>query len=888
MTMFHTGLRRISACCSTRFGTVLLPFLVMTLLLQGTAAVAAPAAGTVIGNQATATYVDSTSTTRTTSSNLVQTTVSQVKSFTLTANGSKTAAPGQTVYYPHTITNSGNGIDTYALNPATAGGAVTQTNLLYYIDANGDGIPDNNTPITSSGPIPAGTQFNFVAAGTVPGSATAGQSGTITISVSDTSAGGTPATNLDTTTVANSVINVTKSLSVTSGASPSGPIDVKLSYTNSGTLDATSVVLTDALPSGMTYRATTGRWSTSGSTALTDAAGGDPAGIDYGYTAGSRTITATITTVPAGTSGYVTFQIDVNGGLPPTTASNTAATTNTATFATSTQTSPSNTNAVTFRVAQSIGVVANGSSSSNIQGTAKPVTVASAAQGATITFTDYIWNTGNGADTFNLSIAPGNFPVGTTFALFQSDGLTSLLDSNGDGIPDTGPIGTTAPFAVVVRATLPANAPVGTGPYDSTLTAASVNDPTKVDTIIDRLTAIAANTVDLTNNAPVGNAGALGTGATGATVVANNTVTPNATTPTATNFSIYVNNTSGVADSYALSLTTALPVGYSVTFAAPGTPGSCATTGAALTDTGPLAAGSNRLICAIVNAPAINSGNAIATTNTFSFQAQSIVTPSAFDVITDSVTVSAVHALSITPIGSQQTLPGNAVTYTHTVTNNGNVNEPVTFPGNFLTDSQVAAGWTSTAYIDNGDGVLQVGTDTQITSSTPFSVPIRTSVTLFIRVFAPASATAASPADQTTLTLTYNGGASTAAITDTTSVTDGLFLKKEQATTPCGTVPSAYSIGAITASPATAPGQCIGYRITATNTSAASISSVLISDIVPANTTRIDSCGTPTATGGATVGGSAPAGGSGTVTASLSPLAPGASFQLTFCARINP
>ncbi len=61
---------------------------------------AAAPAGTVIGNQATATYLDSTGTTRTTASNLVQTTVSQVKSFTLTANGAKTGTPGQTVYYP--------------------------------------------------------------------------------------------------------------------------------------------------------------------------------------------------------------------------------------------------------------------------------------------------------------------------------------------------------------------------------------------------------------------------------------------------------------------------------------------------------------------------------------------------------------------------------------------------------------------------------------------------------------------------------------------------------------------------------------------------------------------------------------------------------------------
>src|SRR5690242_18388932 len=203
---------------------------------------AAPAAGTVIGNQATATYNDAGGTPRSATSNLVTTTVSQVKTFTLTADGARTAAPGQTVNYPHTITNTGNGTDTYTLNtPPGTGGAFTHTGLAYYIDANGDGVPDNATPITTTGPIPAGGVFRFVVAGTVPGGATLASTGTILPSVSDTS--GNPAvTNTDTTTVASSVITATKSLSVNTGPSPSAaPITVTLSYTNSGNSGATNV-----------------------------------------------------------------------------------------------------------------------------------------------------------------------------------------------------------------------------------------------------------------------------------------------------------------------------------------------------------------------------------------------------------------------------------------------------------------------------------------------------------------------------------------------------------------------------------------------------------------------------------------------------------------------
>lgn len=77
-------------------------------LLSSTAAIAAPPpANSVIGNQATATYTDGTGTTRNVTSNLVQTTVAQVFSHTLTASQTKVAPQGSTVYFPHVLTNTG-------------------------------------------------------------------------------------------------------------------------------------------------------------------------------------------------------------------------------------------------------------------------------------------------------------------------------------------------------------------------------------------------------------------------------------------------------------------------------------------------------------------------------------------------------------------------------------------------------------------------------------------------------------------------------------------------------------------------------------------------------------------------------------------------------------
>ena len=877
-----------------RFVTAALIVLSLAVCIDKNAAAATAAAGAVIGNQASASYQDATNTTRTSSSNIVQTTVAQVKSFTLTANGAKNGAPGQTVYYPHTITNTGNGTDTYALNAPTAGGAVTQTGLTYYLDSTGRGVPDNNTPITSTGALPAGVSFNFVVAGTIPVGATVGSTGTITVSVTDTAA--TNLTNLDTTTVSNTVVNVTKSMSVTSGPSPSAaPITVTLSFTNSGTQAATNELLTDTLPTGMSYIANSGRWSGS-ATPLTDAAGGDPSGISYDYNATTpNTVTATIASIPAGQSGTLSFQVNINSGLAPTTAANRNLTTNTAAGSNAQQTTPSNTNAVLYSVLQTASVSATGA------------TVASTGQGTTVSFSNVVTNNGNGTDsfdiTFPLAATAGNtFPTGTTFALYQADGVTSLLDSNGNGTPDTGPLAAGASFTVILKATLPATATGG--PFSVTKTATSKFDPTKTATATDTLTAISNNSVDLTQNtarsdsspigtATVGNATTTGFGAGTASVIANNTVTPSATAATTTAFKLFVNNTSATSDSFDLSTTSAIPAGYSVAFYNDGGTGNCTSLGAALTNSGPLAAGANKLICAVVTVPSIGSGNATPAVNNFTFQAKSPITPTSVDTIVDSVTIPTVHAVTLTPNGAQQTVAGGSVTYTHTLTNTGNAAETVTFPNGYLTNSQIAAGWTATAYIDaNGNGTLEVGTDTAIIAgTTTISVPANSSQTLFVRVFAPGGVTAASPANVTTFTATYNGGTATSTVTDTTSVSGGLLLNKVQAAGTCAAALATgpFSAAPIGAGPNTVPGKCVAYQITATNTGSGPLTTIVLNDVIPANTTlAATSCVAPFATGGAVVSGATSEGATGTVTASLASLAANSAFQLTLCVKINP
>src|SRR3954463_15199596 len=445
---------------------------------------APPPAGTSIGNQASATYTDASNTPRSTTSNVAITIVQQVSSFSLTADGAKFAAAGGQVFYPHTLVNTGNGTDTYNLSAANnaSGDNFDLASLALYADANGDGLPDNATPITTTGPLTAGASFRFVAMGIVPASETAGRTAVITVTGSGT-ATATPAPaqiNTDTTTVTgNAVINVTKSISASSGAAGSGPYTVTLTYNNVGNSSATNLNLRDLLPAGMAYVANSAHWSVTAATVLTDANNSDVQGsapdtivYDFGITVAGR-VTAVIARVLPGQSGTLTFQITIPANTPA------GVLLNAATYlydpGTGTAVGPFNSNTADFTVTQGASVTMTGQ------------TVASAPQGGTVIFTNVVRNTGNGVDTFDITIVNSSFPAGTTFNLFQSDGNTPLVDSTGNGIPDTGPLSPNQTYAVVARITLPAGISGG-GPYTAQKTARSRVDNTVFATANDVLT----------------------------------------------------------------------------------------------------------------------------------------------------------------------------------------------------------------------------------------------------------------------------------------------------------------------------------------------------------------------------------------------------------------
>jgi uncharacterized repeat protein (TIGR01451 family) len=831
---------------------------------------ATPPAGSTIGNQASATYTDSSNTPRTATSNVTLTVIQQIASLTLTSDQTRAAAPGGQVSFPHTLTNTGNGADTFALSLAQLGGDnFDLSGMAIYADANGDGQPDNTAAITSTGLLAAGAKFQFVVVSTVPGGQTAGQTSQFTVNAASTYNPARTAANTDTVTVNNNaVVRITKAISTNSGASPSGPYTYTLTFSNTGNATATAMTLADVVPAGMTYVTGSGRWSVSGTTALTDTAGGDPTGIDYDYgvTQAGR-VTATVASLAPGQSGTLTFQVNVATGVAPGTIANTA------TFTYNdgaTVVGPFTTNSALFTVTQPAAVTITGA------------TVASAPQGSTVSFTNVVKNTGFGPETFEMTTSGSTFPAGTSFQLMQADGATPLLDSNGNGKPDTGPLAPGASVNIILRATLPTSATGG--PYSVNKTATAASDATISATTTDTLTVITASTVDLTNDA----AGTLGAG----TGPETNAVTTKAGDPGVTvRFTLNAKNNSTVADAYDLAASgtadfaAALPTGWAVVFRD--------SAEAVISRTAVINAGTNQVFYADVTIPAAQTPG----TQAVYFRVLSPTTGSS-DRKHDAVTTNTIRRLSLTPNHAGQVFPGGSIVYSHTLTNNGNVLEGDSLASTIaLATSDSLSGWSSVVYFDaNGNGTLDASetqvTNTSFASNGAAGLAPGESVKLLVKIFAPAGAPLGA-ADTTTLTATTSNGTAITAAPAAVSATDAstiilsdLKLVKEQAldANGDGTADTSHSTAQITTG--ATPNASIRYRVTVTNTGSQDALSVVVSDATPAYTTY-DATVPATSTVG-TVGSTPANGASGSFSFNVGTLTPGQSAIITFGVKINP
>ena len=889
---------------------------------------AAPPANTVIGNQASATYSDAAGTTQLATSNLVQTTVQQVGSFTLDSVGSvtttvvntKIGAVGSTVYAPHTLINTGNGSDTFAIKIDADTDKFSKVEV--YADANGDGVPDSTTNLcTATGAatcdVPVQTVagnngvFSFVVAYTIPGTASGASTTPVTFDTATiTATPGTPALYAASNTSAAvkddirlttaAAFSITKAIGIPAVSAPlpgdgAWPLPSSSSARTTGTNCATAwasglnssatckytvytltfnntggapgkLAMSDTLPTGMTYVTGSAVWSSLPGKGLAngDEISGQP-GIDF--LASGSTVNVVIKSLGQNVTQTVSFVALVNS----TAAIGTSTTTNVARFnpadsptasASAIGAVNSSTNPAVYTVLASYGIVlgtdhASASATASVDTTpGTPNTTdadtkkqPSVVAGGSVKFVQNVFNTGNATDTANLTVStvvPSGytaFPAGTTFTFFAADGVTPLLDTTGDGVPDTGPIPAGGTFSFQVQANVPATTAVGTTPFTAIVTGRSSADTSKFDAVRDTVEKVVGSLVDLTNTDVGTGTGSLGNGDLGPGPSPDPTTINATPAGTGTTFKLFVKNNDSTPNSYnfAASQSTSfpgtLPAGWTVKFVAAG--GSCASP--ALTGSLAVNAGQQQEVGACVTPPATQSP---VTAQKIYFHVQSTVTASTgvivSDTKTDAVTVTAAQTLSatLTPNNSGQVAPGGTVVYPHTLTNTGSQSCGAYTLTATVPAADAALGWTTSIYLDvNDDGQINAG-DTLVTGPIA-DLPVGAKQKLLVRVFAPGGASAG-VTDTTTVTATFSGAASCGApsATDISTVITGQIrvVKTQAADANCDGVaddPSAFAATLLTLK----PGQCIVYKVVATNEGTASITNIAINDAVPPYTT---------------------------------------------------
>jgi uncharacterized repeat protein (TIGR01451 family) len=452
-------------------------------------ALAGPPPGTVITNQATSTSLVA-GVPSNPNSNTVQLTVSGGVvvnySAVLQSNASKNANPGGTVLFPHSLTNTGLLANTYTLGAADNGGNFTLGSITLLPDANGDGVPDSLVPIAAPVALAPGQVFRFVVSMVVPATAGNRQSGQVLVTA--TPVAGPPVTpNADTVSVAGSqgvadCGTVNKFIRQGVGPSPGGPVTIELAY-NSCNQARSRVEVKDHLPPGFKYVPGSARFTGAPGVVLTDGVvgtdrqGSGPITVDYNFNVSEAgTVTFNVYDLPLQSNGGVLFDVTVDPGLPAGTVIP-----NFAVYAFFNAAGERGyvleSNTATYTVTGTVDL--------KLEGEVIPV----ATPGTTISFNNLLTNLGTLTDSFNITMSASTFPAGTQIALFKADGVTPLADTNGDGIPDTGPVAPGASYKIVVKVSIPSTAVPAQ--YSVLKTARSVTAPSRSASAVDQVNTLA-------------------------------------------------------------------------------------------------------------------------------------------------------------------------------------------------------------------------------------------------------------------------------------------------------------------------------------------------------------------------------------------------------------
>ncbi len=797
-----------------------------------------PFANTDIGNQATLTYQTLGGQAKMLQSNIVITTINQAYAVQLEPNREVQAVAGKDVYFNHTLTNYGNGVDSFTIKHDYG----SDRGVVMYLDANNNAVLDpgeNPLEINAQGEVNIPEIDPWKGVGIIVKVKTkSDDTGIISGKLTATSRGDSSKTDEASekiTIITTANLNVYKALSSSQGASDiAREVTIYLKVYNESSTEAKVAEVTDSLNTKFNYIDNSAKWQDFGSNTSVAIADNNGAvkGVEYNVVkraseSGSDKITLKLPNVSGNTSiastgGVLSFKVMVKEGEAVATLPN-EATYKFKTFDATGEYIEGTSNKVNYSILKYVRAQFSGD------------TILSGQAGEELRFVNVFKNIANAAEVYNLSISDKFFPVGTTFRLaLQTPGGQErpVLDNNGDLIYDTGVVGINETVNVVLYAQLPTNITNIQSNYTVKKIATSVHTPTYNVNALDTLNTLRAATVDLTNNQSLSenkNAPGQGVGPE------QSPVTQIALRPGESgNFILHVNNTSSyITDTYRLDVSTradfsdqTIPAGVSVKFISGG--------GAEVTSTSPILPNNSERI----NVKVDIALNTTAKTVPLYFRVTSVITGSK-DIKYDSITVSAVRDISITPNNTGSTYAGGQVIYTHTVRNNGNVLEGDGRASEVnIVAREAYSQWSTEIFMDtNGNGIFDIGIDT----------PFRDFATIGglvpgqeVKIFARVSSEVGTPAGQVNTTTisaevtigTYPLEASVTVATDkTTILAEDLTITKKQ---------KLELTGKYTSEPQkTDPGKNIFYRIDVKNDGQVDAKNVVIRDTVPYYTTQI-------------------------------------------------
>ena len=596
------------------------------LVLAAGQTLALTPAGTDINNRATVTYEDANGNSYSAQSNESTVTVAEVYAATLENDGSKSGAPGETVYFTHTLTNTGNADDSFSVDGLAGLDAATgASTYTVYLDANGNGVPDAGEAAVNTVNLNAGQQAELIVAVPVPAGAGAGDTIESTLlvesvgggagTVEDIGANGDAATydadgdsTPDGNDTNNNVVTVTTDavLQLSKTAVPNfndNTITYTLEVKNNGGRAAQDVDIFDPIPANATFAeivsvnglltSSGDQWldSTGALQALPHSYAGiadladvtEPAGVDLD---GNGTTGETLKGINfrdaimgVNTTVTVVYKVDFDGTLASGTQIRNTFAAEGDLDGDNIPDDPSTSNTTTTTIQQVYAVDATDTGdAADADATLNDIALQDEANsGAVVAFANIVANNGNGSDVFDLSIGndagAGYAGAGTVPAGAQSYPAGTLFTfwnaTNNTQLTDTNGNGVPDTGSIAAgadrRITVRAQLPAGvsgTGPFVATMVATSFGDNSVSDDKLEVLTEIVAPAVDLANSHSAD--------LTDAVIDADafNAAAPTTTTEVAVGgiatFPLFVANNSGNAQSFTLGAD--LPAGWAVTF----------------------------------------------------------------------------------------------------------------------------------------------------------------------------------------------------------------------------------------------------------------------------------------------------------------------------------